>query len=260
MVGLLEMYPKLLLLDAVAYVNAVNNLLNMTAHLDNKEEQTYYLNRLFEMMRDAKLKKNNSLQIKVFQAYYYHRITSFIKGDFEQGLPCVYEMEKGLKNYADEMDEMGQVMLCFYSFHIAFGAAKYTYAMKWLNRILAYQNHNIRQDIYCFTNILKLVTACELNDLNVLKKVTPQVYAFLYKKEQQYKIETITLDFIQNMKCLTNKNKVKAAFVQLQNKLIQLNEDPFEKKTFAYFDFIVWTHSKITGKSFANIIKNGVTV
>ena len=48
---------------------------------------------------------------------------------------------------------------------------------------------------------------------------------------------------------------LKEAFIELKNKLLNLREDPFEKRPYLYLDIISWLESKIENKPVQEIIR-----
>ncbi len=256
LIELLESRPKWLQMNLLLYVNSVNNLLNMTAMLGKNEERAHYIDRLREMMHSKQLKKSESLQIKLFQAYYYHLMTlSINQAAFADGMTFIYEMEKGLQQFKDKMDPMGSVMLCFYGFHICFGAEKYSYAYEWLQQILANPTTEIRRDIYYFAKILSLITAYELQNTTLLRQQILSTYRFLHQQAYLKKFEQIGIRFLRQLHQNTSVEELKQLFVQLQHQFKELVKDNLERKVFAYFDFILWLQSKLNNQPFAQVLK-----
>ncbi len=257
LVNLLESRPELLKLDSMLYVNSVNNLLNMAGPMGKSDERTDYLDRLQTMMEDKSFKKSEALNIKLFQAYYYHSLIHHNSGNFTEGMPYVRAMEEGLGIYKERMDTMGVVMLCFYAFHVSFGAEEYEYAHQWLQQILTHDDSNIRQDIYNFSKILNLITVYEMGDTQLLPATIKSTYAFLYKKEKQYQLETLMLKFLKKLTQNPSSQQLKTLLLNARNDLQALQNDNMERRVFAYFDFIAWLHSKVTQKSFKQIMLEG---
>lgn len=70
-----------------------------------------------------------------------------------------------------------------------------------------------------------------------------------------YKVESLVLDcFEKTIKTRFQKEKTKL-FSNLNAELTLLAENPSEKQSFDYFDYISWTESKIQNRSFAEIVK-----
>ena len=168
-------------------------------------------------------------------------------------------MENELKAYREHIDTMGLVMLCFYAFQVCFGAADFAYAHFWLERILAKEANEVRQDIYHFTHILRLITVFEMNDSTLLCSTIISTYRFLYTQKANYQLDKLILAFLRQLTNTKNEKQLTVMFTQFLKDLEQLKQDSFERKVFAYFDFVAWTKSKINGESFATSIAKAKT-
>lgn len=247
LIALLESRPELLQLDSMQYVTSINNLLNMSSMLGKEAERSSYLSKLQEMIQSKKWKKPENLQIKLFEAYYYQSIMHCIAEEtYQEGLPLLQKVEEGLRKFKGKVNKIGEEMLCFYSFHIAFGAKSYKNARKWLEKITQNPTENLREDIYTFSKILTLLVAYELRNQNpaYLKKTIRSVYAFLYRKERMYRFENTVLQFLRGLMSIQTEEALKVHFQQLQLQLNELAEDSFERKAFSYFDFRAWLSKK----------------
>lgn len=254
-VALLEEHPKRLALEPMLYVQSINNVLNISGMLGKAEEKAHYLGQLQKMMEAKQWAKVESVQIKLFESFYYHSLTNCInEGYFEQGVHIVEAVEKGLHQFAHKIDVMGKVMLCFYSFHICFYTENFERAHQWLQQILAYPSHMIRQDIYLFAHLLNLLSTYEQQNKLLLQHTILKTYRFLYQKENTFQLEKIILDLIRQLPQIQTIADFEAILPQLQQQLLELKQDSFERKIFAYFDFVSWIQSKISKQKFADIL------
>lgn len=260
LVALLEKHPDQPASDALTYINAIHNLLNMTNLLGKEGERTHYLAQLKRMTEDPDLNRSESVRIKLFEAYYYHTMTLCLSQNrFEEGLHYVQEMERGMKIYNEHLDKMGYMMLCFYSFQICFGADKFDDAYRWLQGILKEENRPLRQDVFDFSKILSLLALYETGNLSLLRKQFWVVYRFLYQKEKQYAFDTLALDFLrQSARALPSA--MPDLFSVYCEHLSVLANDTFERKVFAYFDFLKWSYAKSVGISMGELMRRTVEV
>lgn len=245
-VELLQSRPELLQLDPLHYINSLNNLLNIISMLGKDTERQQYIGQLKNMLHDKAFQNPESVQIKLFEAYYYHLMTWHIsQNTFEKCLPDVLEMEQKMQQYDDQLDQMGRTMLCFYAFHIAFGSKKYAYSYQWLQKIADEDRSQIRQDIYDFAQILQLVAVYEIDDAVLLRQKIRSVYRFLLQKERIYQSETLLLQWLKQT-ARANPTEVPILLQQLAKQLNQLLLDPQERRILAYFDFSGWLNELIT--------------
>lgn len=245
-----------------AYIHALNNMLNLTSMMGNDEERQKYLDELEQMWHDEALLASETVRIKLFEAYYYHQMTFCLsQNQFDEGLKFVADMQNGMLAYGDRLDKMGKIMLCFYGFHICFGADQYADAHQWLQNIITDPDSNrLRQDIYTFAQILRLPVAYEMKQPKQLQKTIIEVRDFLTHKNRPYRFETIVLQLLQNLHRQENykQHDARPLFIDLLAQLQQLADDNFERKAFAYFDFPKWVQAKIVGQSLGERIKANV--
>ncbi|OWY19525.1 hypothetical protein C7N43_12220 [Sphingobacteriales bacterium UPWRP_1] len=245
LVLLLEERPELAASEPLTYINAINNLLNTTAALYKHEEREQYLHKLYQMMQDEQKPASEAVQLKLFEAYYYHRMALHIShGDYTNGIACIDKLEEGLVRFADQIDGVGMVMLCFYAFHICFGSEQFERAHNWLLRVLEYEHSNVRRDVVGFAKMLTLLTAFEMGNSAVMASAIKSVYRFLYGKEKQYRLETLVMQFLRSLTPQTTYTNLTSMFKTAQQHLQLLATDAFEKRVFAYFDFTAWVSAK----------------
>jgi len=241
-------------------------LMNMSAAMGKPNERQYYLTQLNKIQDNKLLKNATAVQIKLFQVYYYHSLIQYNQGDFEAGVQCVQAMEKGLQQYRHQMDTMGIVMLCFYAFHVCFGAGQHAYAQQWLQQILIHDANEIRQDIYHFSKILLLINAFHLhykNDSgnekaiinNELRIVIRRTYRFLLRPPLPFQLNGLISQLLKKINSLDTFEAFQSLLPPLKNDLETLKNDPFDRRVFAYFDFLAWVQSQINGQSFGEFIK-----
>lgn len=246
LIVLLEQYPDVLHNDAILYVQSLNNLLNMTIPLGKSHERQQYLQKLRLLIDSPAARRSEKLQIKLFEVYGYHQMNEHIaEGSFAEGMPLVTQISNGLQQYAGRIDQMGEVMLCFYAFHITFGAKQYEQAYYWLNRILNLPPNEIRQDIYTFSHLLQLLTCYEIGNADLTRRQIKRCYAFLLHHPSQYRLETAVLQLLRHLPDMPNYHAFIVQLRSLKAQLLAWQDDTFERKIFAYFDFLQWTTDKL---------------
>ncbi len=239
----IESYP-------LEYIQSVNNLLNITQVLNKPDETLAGLNKLRHLMENEKYRNKEKIQLKLFESYYYHLLNLHLeKDDFVGGYQYIPEIEKGIKKFSDGMNKMGELMLHYHLFQICFGARKFESAHKWVNKILGKKGSDIRQDILSFAHILNLMVQYEMKTFDNIETQINGTIRFLKQRKSSYKFESIVAEYLQDLKQIETPLELKASFVQLRSQFQSLTDDPFEKKAFAYYDFIGWLDNKINSKA-----------
>jgi len=246
MVELYELHPTFREAHTLEYVQSVNNLLNVTQVLKKPEETLEGLNRLKQMREQKSYRVKEKVELRLFESYFYHVLTFHLeKEDYVGGYQYVSEIEKGIERYRKNMDKMGTLMLRYHLFQICFGARKYEQSKNWIEKIISSKSSDIRQDILSFSHILRLMVLYEMGDLDELRGSIKETTQFLSKRKSTYQFESIVADYLQNLERIESKTGLVDSLIALRTQLKTLTEDPFERKAFAYFDFLGWLDKKI---------------
>ncbi len=247
MVSLLEDNPNIIQENPKEYVSSINNLLNMTSVMAKLEETDANLQKLRKMMEDEKFRKNRNLQLKLFESYYYHTINYHRnRRDFVGGLRHIKEIDRGLQDFGNQVNEVGRTMLCYHVFQLSFGAKRFETALEWLERITTHPNPEVHQEIFIFSNILQLPILYNIGNQAELRQGIRKIYAFLKSRKSRYKIESLIIVFIKKLVKLEKEEQFVALMEKLKKDLDLLADDPFERKIFAYFDFRKWLTQEIS--------------
>lgn len=244
-VSLYEDKPELSQQYAIDYVRSINNLLNITQALKKTEETTFYIDKLKALRQDKEWRKQQYLQIKLFEAYYYHQLSYHIENNnFDKGYQLCKEIDEDMRKMGNKVDQLGKLMLHYHLFQVCFGVKDYHKASQYLDEIIQNEKSNIRQDLLYFTRIFKVMNAFESGNHTLLAKEYRSTYRFLAKRATTNKFEQAILQYFEHIPLLVNESDLQLSFDNLSTMFKELYKDPFEKKAFAYFDFISWIDNK----------------
>ena len=159
-----------------------------------------------------------------------------------------------MKLYESKLSNVRKAFMFFNSALICFGAEKYAQALRWTNRLLNDIDIKKSEDIYCFSQMLNLIIHFELGNDRMIPYAIKSTQRYLKTRNRVYKFETVFMIFINKMLKLDKKQQIQA-YKELLPALEELKKDNFERTAFEYFDFLSWAESKISGKSFKDIMK-----
>jgi hypothetical protein len=80
------------------------------------------------------------------------------------------------------------------------------------------------------------------------------VYRFLIKMDDLHQVQKEMVRFVRNLSRIYD-HELKAAFIELREKLIVYEHHPYEKRAFLYLDIISWLESKIENRPVQQIIR-----
>ena len=240
---------------APLYLKGLHNLLNA---LFNTLQHESFLRALDELRRfPAIFDISQSVNIEgLYHLYMYiHAIKlHFMEGTFSQGLELVPGLMQIIEQDTYNWDER-RVMIFYYRIAcLYFGSGDNSSAIDYLNLIINQKNPDYRADIQCFARILNLIAHFELGNAQLVEYQVKSVYRFLAKMEDLHAVQQEIFRFLRKTPRI-RPAELKGEFVDLRERLLKHEADPYERRPFLYLDIISWLDSKIEGKSVQEIIR-----
>lgn len=145
----------------------------------------------------------------------------------------------------------------------------YNKSLFWLNKILNENKNEYALDLICASKILFLIIHIEMSNDDLLEYAARNTEHYLTTRKQKYKVESIFLDLLQlilnpdrkpayrNAKAgvTAGRKDLPEIYPKMLSQFKKLNADPYEKEAFEFFDYVSWLESKISGKSFAQVLR-----
>jgi len=178
-------------------------------------------------------------------------------GEFDEGLELLQKMERELESGVVQfLSPIHRLTHNFSGANIHFGAGNFAACNKYLLKITETGEESPRSDIVAYAHIMRMIVQFEMKKQDLLEYTVRSVYRFLYRRKRIHKFEDLILRFIRKKAPLMNTPKETiAAFKELHAELLPLTKDPYEKNAFIYFDIISWLESKISDRTFAEVLK-----
>lgn len=231
------------------YISSLNNQYAIQKELKEYAESLITLKKIRSVKATSLTQK-----VELFMRSYTLELDLYITtGQFNKALNILPEVMNQFKKYVRMIDKQSKLAFNYNFSYIYFGAGDYGEALTWNNHLLNDSDIHLREDIHCFARILNLIIHYELGNDQLLEHIAKSTYRYLYKRKRLFKVETVILNFIKRNPNWIDKKRMTENFKGLFNDLIKLEEDPFEKHAFEYFDFISWLDSKINGSAFQEI-------
>lgn len=247
LVILMEKKPYVTGVTPRPYVNAVNNLLSTQLSLNKYGD----MKNTIEKLKGFKTSNEEALFYAQDFAFIYELSLLGAIGEFKKGI----EVIKANKSFSKRTEALRKKFIDFHIAKIYFGNKDYSMAMKHLNKII-YSNAGPVIEIDCLSRILNIIVCYEMGNDYLFESVVRSTYRFLHKGNRLYSFETSILNFIRRkMPKLHNDRQLVTAFKELKTEVEKNSKSNFEKSLFTYFDFTSWLESKISNKSFEEVLK-----
>ncbi|GAB5409417.1 MAG: hypothetical protein BalsKO_17820 [Balneolaceae bacterium] len=247
--------PNMLELESIWYLKGMHVLLEALFILGHNEKHEQEVQNLKSFLDNPPTRSNENLETLGIQYYYTSLINQhFIAGTFTDGLLIVPELNKVISSLEHKIDPH-RILVFYYKIAcLYFGAGKFEEAISYLNKIINYPDPRLREDIHCFARILNLISHFELGNQTLLEYQVRSTYRFIIKMNDLNSVQEEILKFLRNLTS-TNPAELRNKFIELREKLLEIQKKPYQRRAFLYLDIISWLESKIDDKPIQEVIK-----
>lgn len=248
--------PKMIHSNPVFFLKGNNYLLESLFFVRRGGKFEKALVDFEEIVKGENFPKNNNIDALGFLYLNLHKINLyFIKGNFDEGLAIIPQIESELTQYINRIDEH-HVMVFYYKFaSMYFGSGDNEKCIFYLNKIISNKSLSMREDLLCFSRILNLVAHYEAGFDYHIETLLRSTYKFLLKMNDLHEVQKEMIKFIKNLQNVY-PHEIKKAFVDLHAKLKTFEDDPYESRAFLYLDIISWLESNIENRPIGEIIRD----
>lgn len=254
-VALFDENPDMKAIDAAMYLKGMHNLLGAlfnTLQYDRFIENITKLNRFTE---EYNLSQDSNIEGLYYLFRYIHVIElHYLEGTFSEGIALAPEINKIIESERYHWDDH-RILIFYYRIAcLYFGSGDNSNAIHYLNLIINQKNPDYREDIQCFARILNLIAHFELGNAQLVEYQVKAVYRFLSKMEDLHGVQKEIFRFLRKTPKM-RADEMKSEFMSLKEKLIKLEDLPYERRPFLYLDIISWLESKIEDTAVQTIIR-----
>lgn len=238
------------------YINSINNLMIAQYKLFKYYEFIETNKKLKAVRFIPGISLNENIKLKLLKYTYVHQFNRyFMLGDFDQGVALMNRIKPGLELFANQLDNHSRIILYYKTASLYFGNDNFNEAIQSLNKIINANEGTLREDVHSFARILNLICHYELGNVDVIDYYIRSTYRFLLKKGDMHSFQRYILSFLKKLGSGITQDELIHQFENLRAQLIPLEDNPYEKRPFMYFDIISWLESKIQKKRISTVIK-----
>ncbi len=247
--------PKMIVLNPIFFLRGKQYLLEALFFIGDIPRFRDALEKLEATLQQEDFPARENVQSLAFLYRYSHRLNlHFMEGSFQEGSKWVDEVLKGIKTFENKIDEH-HVMIFYYKIAcLYFGMAEHKKCIFYLDKIISNKSLEMREDLLCYSRILNLVAHYEAGEDYHLERLIKSTYKFLIKMEDLYQVQKEMIKFLRRLGEIF-PHEIKNEFKKLHTKLKELENDPYERRSFLYLDILSWLESNIEGRSIPEIIQ-----
>lgn len=236
------------------YISIYNRILGIKRYAADEEFEPVVAQVFAFPEKLTKARKN--VELRLGADFYENSIRRNIYfGRISLALSNLEEQQAFFKKYRNQFAE-GELIEFEYLFaYIYLLNGKHKESLKLVNQLLNESDDKLRPDIQSYIRILNLAIHFELNNFDVMKYAADRAYRYLRKRKLLHTTERLILKMFQELvkKEGMGVREIKQIFRKYLQRLEEIFQTPYERKSLEYFDSISWIESKIRDKTFEEV-------
>lgn len=246
--------PKMIKANPVFYLKGNNYLLESLYYLRYPTKFKAVLLTFKTITEQEDFVFNDNTRVLRFMYLRYNEINlHFLRGSFQEGIAEIDSIESEMNEMETKIDEH-HIMVFYYKFAcLHFGADNFEECIHYLDKIVHNKELGMREDLLCYTRILRLISHYELGKDEHIESLIRSTFKFLLKMDDLHRVQAEIIVFLRGLNNIY-PSELKGAFENLYKKLKQLEDHPFEKRSFLYLDILSWLESKITNRTIQEVV------
>lgn len=238
--------------EYVRYYNKYMNYTGSFGHYDKFEDAVEKLQAFAASVPKEKLGINLNTEILNY-IYNMKFSTELEKRDFEAAYKVVKDFESE-ERFSELFNiPAQQIVLWYNAFYVYFGMEDYPNALRNLNKLINGNYQQLRVDAQSFARIVNIILHYEMGHYDLIESLVKSTSRFLVSRERRFGFETAFLRFSKAH--LSEPFSGPEPFQAFKAELEALFADPQEAIVLYYFDIMSWLDSRITGKSFKEVVE-----
>ncbi len=261
-VELIEANTEIFSDEPNVYFGVLTNLIYVCSRLKRHNEVLVNLQKLRALPEKLDTARNEDLEVKLFASSYSLELTLYNSiGQFDKAVELVPKVAEGLERFEGSISKLREAHLCISCAVACYGDGKFQQSLRWTSRLLNDTAVGKNEWIFAVAQVFSLILHIELENRDVLPYVARSVQRYLKTRNRSYQFENVFLKFAEKIAKADDVDTIQPLYEELNENLKNLDQDPFEKTAFEYFDFPAWAEAKVSGRNFRDVIeeKAGVT-
>jgi hypothetical protein len=248
---LYENHNELMKENARNYASTLQNCLDMCDKLRLDDDYKYYYDKFILIMNDKSYNIPENLKYYIMSRSCILELIKYTnRGSFDFELPEIIDIKNKIEANLEKFVPEDRIILIFQLVMYYFGCGNYYESIKWLNKIVNKEDE-LRSDLRIECKLLFLIIHYELENFDLLEYAVKSTYRYLRNRETLNGIEPLILIFIRKFGAVSNQKELIELFIELKDKMLMYKE---VLKQYG-FNYLAWVESKISGKTFAEIVK-----
>ncbi len=243
--------------DYFSYIATISNYIQVLIEINQFSEAELYLEKYHNLLLKKRDKKHFTYSLT---AYYGNYTMCLMKsGRFNLTARILPQILVDYKKHKDDFTNEQHATILGSISVLYFMAEEYNKSLQFLNIIRNIPNSTLTPDMESLFRILYIIVHFELKHYELIPSLALSAYRYFYKKQNLSRLENIILQFFRKNVKIDSRKEFNQVLSDLKDQMLALQDNPLEKRSFIFFNYVAWLESKINNKSFAETIRKGLS-
>jgi hypothetical protein len=196
------------------------------------------------------------LEVKVFATSASLELAMLARsGDFTKAVDRSTSISERMNLFDAQLGALRKAGLLFQLAYVHFGAGDLDKALRYSHRQLSEGPVDEGTELHSFGRVLNLLIQLEHDKQDLLPYALRNTERYLAGRKRDLPVENAVLELVRQRMKARGPEAVRKAYEHLRDALLRLEQDPRERAVYDHFDPLAWVESKLTGRSFAQLVR-----
>ncbi|MGL4583807.1 MAG: hypothetical protein ACRCVU_12600 [Flavobacterium sp.] len=245
-VALFYDHPKMILSHPIWYLKGNSYLFKILLLFKSVDKYIYWNNRLEEQLTSESFPQSENINSQAFLLQFSNKLNiEFIQQTYNGSTIFVKQLQRGINEYSNMIDEHHFHILYFKVASLYFGYKKYEDSLAYTARILANTDYMVQEDLLFHTRILSLMAQFESGQDQHYEDFIKANRNLMKKMKNKTEIHDTFMKLFEGLLGASSKEQVVVlkGFVE---KMELLYNNKFYIRSILYIDVLNWAKRKLS--------------
>lgn len=245
-VALFYDHPKMILSHPIWYLKGNSYLFKILLLFKSVDKYIYWNNRLEEQLTSENFPQSENINSQAFLLQFSNKLNiEFIQQTYNGSTIFVKQLQRGINEYSNMIDEHHFHILYFKVASLYFGYKKYEDSLAYTARILANTDYTVQEDLLFHTRILSLMAQFESGQDQHYEDFIKANRNLMKKMKNKTEIHDTFMKLFEGLLGASSKEQV-VVLEKFVEKMELLYDNKFYIRSILYIDVLNWAKRKLS--------------
>ncbi|WP_010250680.1 hypothetical protein [Myroides injenensis] len=238
-------HPKMIISNPIWYLKGNSYLFKLILLFKSVDRFLVWNEKLEKVLNSGMFPQSSNIDSQVFLLQFNNKLNhEFIKQDYNGSLLFIKQLQRGVKEYQNMIDEHHFLVLYFKVAALYFGYKSYENTIVYCNQILYKTKYSVQEDLLFHTRILSLMAQFESGKDEKYEEYILANKLLMSKMKNQTPIHESFMKLFEGLvKCYPQeRNQVLIEFAEEARSLFK---NKYYRRSILYIDVLSWAERKI---------------